>query len=125
MIGKALVKDVVKERDRIIKETKELCDKDFSPKDFDGVNYVKGLHMSKAMDRMKHLKKKGMPEITAEYFKSIEERMNPKDAKIPSTTKKSKKKSPDKEASDIRTTEKEIFSDGASRRSSTAGYNNV
>ena len=81
--------------------------------------------MPKVADRMKFLNKnkKGekVPDISPEYFKSIEERMNPKDAKIPNTAKKSKRtrstEKKDKETSDNRNTEvNEVFSDSATKR---------
>lgn len=86
LIGERLKKDVAKEKERILREAKELC-----AQNFDDTNGQPGigdsLQMHKALDRIKYLKKQrntlGGADAADDNddFASIEARINPKDGK--------------------------------------------
>ena len=57
LIGQQLKKDVLREKERILRESRELCEKNFATTNAKS-KIGKELHVHKALDRIKQLKKK-------------------------------------------------------------------
>lgn len=86
------------ERDRILRETQELCEMNFEEVQTEKEDFGKKLHITRAIDRIKYLGKNkkttgGIPEVSPDLFKSIEAKMNPKEGKISTAKKQRKNKS--------------------------------